>query len=67
MSKVIFKMPISIAVEFAGWQFTDADVGRFATTGLFAPGDADLGGQLSDVFEIFGIGPKFDLSSWLGF
>ena len=67
MSKVIFEMPIGVAVEFAGWELADADVGGFAATSFFAPGDADLGGQFSDVFVIFGIGPKFNLSSWLGF
>lgn len=63
MNKVIFEVPVSIAMEFAGWQTTYANVGGFATASFFAPSDANFSGEFGDVFVIFGVGPKFDLGA----
>ncbi len=63
MNKIILELPVGVAMEFAGGQATDANVGGFTTTGFFAPGDTDFGGEFGDIFVIFGVGPKFDLGA----
>ncbi len=47
-------------MEFASWQTTHPNVGGLFSAGLFAPSYANLGGEPSDVFVIFRIGPKLD-------
>lgn len=63
MGKIIFELPVGIAMEFTGGQTANANVGGFATTDFFAPSDTDFGGEFGDVFVIFGVGPKFDLGT----
>lgn len=63
MLEVVLEVPVGVAVEFAGGQTTDADIGGFAATNFLAPSDTDFGGEFGDVFVIFGVGPKFDLGA----
>ena len=67
MDEIIFKMPVSIAVELARRELTDANVGGLFTADLFAPGDTDFGGEASDVFVIFRVSPKLNLGTRLFF
>ena len=63
MDKVILEFPAGIAVEFAGGDTTDADVGGFLGALFLAPFDTTFGGETSDVFVIFKISPKFYLGT----
>ena len=65
MSEIILEMPICVTVKFASWNTTDTNVGGFQTA-LFlfvAPGKADFGGELGDVFVILEVSPKFYLGA----
>ncbi len=63
MDEIILEMPVGITVEFAGREFADADVSGFFAASFFAPGYTDFGGELGDVFVIFGVGPKLNLGT----
>lgn len=63
MDEIILEMPVGVAVEFAGGELTDANVGGFFAASFIAPGDANLGGELGDVVVIFGVSPKLDLGA----
>ena len=63
MDEIILQFPTGIAVEFAGWDATDADVGSPFTAGFLAPFDADFGSEACDVFIVFKISPKFNLGA----
>ena len=63
MNEVIFKMPVGITMEFAGGKLTDADISGFFAASFFAPGYTDFGGEFGDIFVIFGVSPKLNLST----
>lgn len=53
MDKIIFEMPVGVAMKFAGWNTSDMDV----------VGNINFSGQFSDVFIIFKISPKFNFGA----
>ena len=63
MDEIIFEFPAGVAVEFAGRDATDADVGSFSVTFFLAPFDTDFGGETGNIFVIFKISPKFYLGA----
>ena len=67
MNKIILEMPISITMKFAGGNTANTNIGGFmrAFALLFAPCEADFGGEFGDVFVVFKICPKFDLGTGL--
>lgn len=63
MSKIIFKFPIRVAVEFTGGYSANTNVWSFFVTHFLAPFNADFGREFSDIFIVFKIGPKFNLGT----
>ena len=66
MDEIIAEMPIGVTVEFASGKAADADVFRMRAAFL-APSEANLGGELRDIFIIFEVRPKFYLGARLLF
>lgn len=60
MHKIISKMPVGITMEFTSRKLTHANIGGFATASFFAPCNTDFGSELSDVFVILKVSPKFN-------
>ena len=63
MSKIIFELPVGIAVELASGDAAYPDIGGLLMAGFFAPFNANLGGKARDVFVILKVSPKFDLGA----
>ena len=64
MDEVVAKCPVRIAMEFAGWNTTNADVWVLVMSSLFSPRDTNLGGEFGDIFIVFKISPEFNLGAW---
>ena len=63
MGKIIFELPVGVAVELASGDTAYSDIGGLFAASFFAPFDANLGGEARDVFIILKVSPKFYLGA----
>ena len=63
MNKVVLQFPTRVAVEFAGGDTTDTNIGGFLGAFFLAPLDATFGSEASDIAKVFKISPKFNLGT----
>ena len=65
MDKIIFELPVGIAVKFPCRNATNTNIWILFVAYFFAPFDTNLSREFCDVFVIFKICPKFNFGTWL--